>query len=182
MNAAIQLAHGQAERRAGGLGAGAAAAGGPSAADAAELLAAARRSASLTGIVWRAAVADDARAARRCRLPRGDVADQLFVRQRPAGPRRRRSRRRHAGRRARPASSAVTSCTIAPRRDRQAERRCSAGVTSVSVTPMKPRETRPVALQLRQDGHGLVDRHREADVARARADRRVDADHLAARR
>ena len=46
---------------------------------------------------------------------------------------------------------------------------------------MKPRDTRPRALQLRQDRDRLVDRHRETDVARPRADRRVDADHLAAR-
>ena len=34
--------------------------------------------------------------------------------------------------------------------------------------------------QLRQNGRRAADRHREADVARSRADRRIDADHLAA--
>ena len=46
---------------------------------------------------------------------------------------------------------------------------------------MNPRETRPLRLQLRQHGDRLVDRHREPDAARSRADGRVDPDHLAAR-
>ena len=53
-------------------------------------------------------------------------------------------------------------------------------MTSVSVTPMNPRETRPLSLQLRQHGDCLIDRHGEPDAARPRADGGVDADDFAA--
>ena len=76
---------------------------------------------------------------------------------------------------------AVTSCTSAPRETPSFRDRCSAGVTSVSSDADEAARHPAARLQLRQDGHRLVDRHGEADVARARADGRVDADHLAAR-
>ena len=46
---------------------------------------------------------------------------------------------------------------------------------------MKPRDTRPLALSCGRIADRLVDRDGKADAARTRADRRVDADHLAAR-
>ena len=41
---------------------------------------------------------------------------------------------------------ALTSCTSAPRDDGQLSERCRSGVTSVSTTPMNPRDTLPARL------------------------------------
>ena len=84
------------------------------------------RSASFTDTSMVAAVAHVLAAARRCpararrsrESARSCVCDRLRRR-------RRRSRRRAAGRRARPASPAVTSCTSAPSRARQLQRRAA---------------------------------------------------------
>src|SRR5581483_5851735 len=65
--------------------------------------------------------------------------------------------------------------------DRQVERALQIGVDlpqlHADVTARDP----PARAELRQDARRAVDWHRKPDVAGARADRGVDADHLAAR-
>ena len=85
----------------------------------------------------------------------------------------------------RPARSAgdpaVTSCTSAPRSTGSLQRALQVGVDVAQRHADVAARHAPARPQLRQDRRRAVDRHREADVAGARADRRVDADHLAAR-
>ena len=109
-----------------------------------------------------------------------DVADQLVVRH-TRGRRRSRMMSRAVSRRAPPASPSVTSCTSAPRATDKLERALKIGRHVGEDDPDEAARDPPRALKLRQDRDRLVDWHREADVGRARAQRRVDPDHLAAR-
>ena len=77
--------------------------------------------------------------------------------------------------------SSFTSCTSAPRETGQLQRALQVGRHVGQHHAEEPARHLAARLQLRQDRDRLVDRDGEADVAGARADRRVDADHLAAR-
>src|SRR5262249_30498393 len=80
-----------------------------------------------------------------------------------------------------PGVFSVTSYTSAPRAVPRLSDSCSQSSAHVLHCDLNyPAATPPAPLQLRHHGAGLVHRAGEADVARARADRRFDADHLAA--
>ena len=75
----------------------------------------------------------------------------------------------------------VTSCTSAPSSTGSFSDRCRSSI-DVAQRHADVAARHAAALpELRQDRRRAVDRHGEADVARARADRGVDADDLAAR-
>ena len=79
-----------------------------------------------------------------------------------------------------PGDPAVTSCTSAPCAVDETERALQVGIDVAQGHADEAARHAPALLQLRQDGHCLVDRHRKPDVAGARADGGVDADDLAA--
>ena len=80
-----------------------------------------------------------------------------------------------------PGVFSVTSYTSAPRAVPRLSDRCRSGSTSFSATPMNPRATRPYCFNCGRTARAWFTGHGEADVARPRADGRVDADHFAAR-